>query len=85
MTSDHVWRLLCYIHILRRYNSDVLEAAKSDPDAVLTRLLHDFRDWSEEYCRTVSDALQRYQDEGQGDGMEAEIAELRKFLDHRLS
>lgn len=84
MTSNDVWSLLCYIHVLRCLHSDMRQAAESDPDAIRARLLSDFRDWTIEYCQTASDALQRYQDEGQARGMEPEAAEFRKFLNQRI-
>jgi len=84
MSSTEVWRLLCYVNVVRCWRGDVREAAESDPDAIRTCLSHDFRGWTEDQSRTVLRALEQFQEGGEGLGLEIEMAELRKFLQSRL-
>ncbi|MDE0107465.1 MAG: hypothetical protein OXN96_06630 [Bryobacterales bacterium] len=84
MTSTGAWILLCYIYALRHYHSDARKAAESDPDAIQMRLSFDFRDWTDDDCRTVASALKEYLDGGEGREFETEIADLRRFLESRL-
>ena len=83
MTSNEIWTVLCGINVLRCHHSDVRKAAESDPNAIQDCLLSEFREWNSEYCQVAAQALQRYQDEGQGIGLETEMNEFRKFLNRR--